>query len=544
VQTHASYDFFRVVLKDTIEHVDSCPIARGVLVSGQPCVAAGINDTAGFGITGTESGIHRAPIITSAVASNGAGTLTPSSTYLYVAVYKWEDTNGDVHRSAPSAPVSVALGASDDTVTLAIATIDWERKFCADEGTIEVYRSEAGQTALRKLVDLYNASAASGAGSSDYVVGYTDVTPDASIEDNAVIYTQASQIANDMAPACRWLRASETRVWAAGLWDPRLVQASKILVPGEPVQWSSLDTFKVVLPRPCTGLAFQDGTLLAFAETDVYAITASGGPGNDGLTPFSEARLICPGVGCQDPPSIRETPAGVIFRSRRGFEILSRGGAVQALPGVEDTLASYPNIIASALRVDDSATTAHFIARNAAGNATVVLVFDVDRQAWSVDTFPIVLRNIGTAKDGELLYASSDTSASPAFLLDDETVNADNGTAFESRLRLHDIHPANPGGWTHVEALVARCIRTVNPSTANLSLGLDDGTPNTGGVSSTTTGQQAFVQIGPGDRSNQASCVQIEAYDSVGGVTWCGFTLYHNPEHDNQRPPPAAEVIS
>jgi hypothetical protein len=323
------------------------------------------------------------------------------------------------------------------------------------------------------------------------------------------------------------------RMWAAGGWSPFIVQASKVFVPGEPVQWSDLDTFKVVLPKPCQGLAFQDGALLAFAETDIYAISTDGGPGNDGLAAFADPRLFCPGLGVKDSASILETPIGVIFRSRRGFELIPRGlGGVQPLPGVETQLETYTTIISSTLHVDGRTTTAQFVARaGAAGQATVVLVFDLDKQAWSVDTYPIDPRNIGTTSDGRLLLASDDTSVSPAFLVEDAANFDDNGTFFQARLRFHDVYPFGPFMMGAVHTCLGR-MSAEGITIVNISLGVDGGSARTvTWTFSGATAHETYRECTPAVDQCRGTSVQLETYDTTSvlianyGVKWYGFAL-------------------
>lgn len=166
-----------------------------------------------------------------------------------------------------------------------------------------------------------------------------------------------------------------------------------------------------------------------------------------------------------------------------------------------------------------------------------VLTYDIDANAWSIDAYPIDPAAIGATSLG-LLLASDDLTADPAFLLEDTTQTVtDDGVFFEGRLRLHHFYPSGFLGISHVAELVARVMLDANPSTVNLSLGLDDNTPRSKTFTAgTVTTALRYYGLDVGPVSNQASSVQVEAYDSSeGGVTWCGFALFHEPEPEAAR---------
>lgn len=163
------------------------------------------------------------------------------------------------------------------------------------------------------------------------------------------------------------------------------------------------------------------------------------------------------------------------------------------------------------------------------------LVYDLDAKAWSVDDHPIDAGALGVTPLG-LMFANSDLSATPAFLVEDSSSTTDGGAFFASRLTLHDFIPAGFLGITHVQSVAARVLLEQNPTTLYLSLGTDGGTPRLGTWVGTDTSTLRYYETQAGNASNQASTVQVDAYDAAGGVTWCGFVLYHEPESETGRP--------
>ncbi len=87
-------------------------------------------------------------------------------------------------------------------------------------------------------------------------------------------------------PAAASSLSLKTAFGFAGLWQQNIIQSSKIIVPGEPVQFSDLPSFQVPLPvaGACTGIAAQDGTLVAFTATAIYSV--------QGLGPNDQGRAL------------------------------------------------------------------------------------------------------------------------------------------------------------------------------------------------------------------------------------------------------------
>lgn len=177
------------------------------------------------------------------------------------------------------------------------------------------------------------------------------------------------------------------------------------------------------------------------------------------------------------------------------------------------------------------------------GLGAAELIYDLDAKSWSVDVHPIDAGALGVTPLG-LMFAASDLSTSPAFLVEDTAYTSDDDVFFQGLLRFHDILPADHLGVAHVQGVVARVTLDANPSTVNISLGLDDLTPALGSYVGTDTASMKYVEKGVANGSNQASTVQLEVYDSTaGGVTWHGFTLFHTPEPATTRPLVSTERI-
>lgn len=326
------------------------PLGGYTVVGGQP-TQFWAQPAGQFGIvvtvrTAAESGFLQPPTIatvtTSAAAGPGAGT------YSYVAVYEWTDAYGDRHRSGTSLPFSVTLTAGQrPTVTVTACQLT-QRQFTAALVSVVLYRS-LGSEAGGASAEHYRCSAAVPSTTSTPFVSIADSAEDGDIGGNEILYLEGGVLDFALAPSCRFLCRSEDRVWAGGLWNPRIVQCSRLVVPREPVQWADDDSHRVDLGSECTGLAYMDGQVLAFTRDDVRVIGGEG-PNDQGIGGFPGARILSSGVGCTNYRSVLETPVGVLFQYGTSIYLVPRGLGAPVLVSapVRESLDLSPAVVSAA----------------------------------------------------------------------------------------------------------------------------------------------------------------------------------------------------
>lgn len=376
------------------------PCAGAIVVAGQPCDVmqpAQPSNASGFQPGGTELGFAVAPTIYSTSSSNSTGSLSPNTTYYFVAVYKWVDGLGRVHRSAPSNPASVTTGGSDDTITVRVFTCAAHRKSLGNDITVELYRLLVGGTT-------WYLCAPEGL-SVQTLVTFTVTDDDSAIADNAILYTDGGVVADSIAPAARFVVASEERVFLGGLWDPTLVVCSKIVVPEEPPRFTEHDAFRIRFPEPLTGMAFLDGTLYAFSARNVYAMPTDGGPNDQGVGQFATPRLIAAGAGCINERSVVATPIGVFYQSPRGLELIPRGGATPVFigAGIEDELKERSEILSAAVHEDHQVRAVRFVCRSPEEHSIEVLTAEVQQGVQFDAGDPVTFQHTLSAGENRLV---------------------------------------------------------------------------------------------------------------------------------------------
>ncbi len=406
---------------------------------------------------GTDLGFFMEPALGIPTQASGAGYLTVGGVYQYRAVFEWIDGKGRRWRSRPSRVRAVTMTGTNNRATFAI---DDELSFMrqhsgqrsSPSGIVwHLYRTVTGGSTF------YRASPAQGAPLSAATSSYNDDVSDATLAVREVLYTDGGVLDNDHPPASRYVAVTEDRVWLGGLWDENQIQSSKVIVPGEPPQFSDSPAFRVVLPADCTGLATQDGAVVAFARSGIYAIQGSG-PTDQGQGAWDSPREISRSTGCIEPRSIVETSIGIFFQSRRGIEILARGLGEPQLIGapVQDSVNATGVTITGAgvVRSSDSATVRFCLS---SGN---VLIFDLDARAWSIDAIEGAVFSKVCESDGDAVLARTSIVSGYGFWREGATLTQDtsNGTpvplaAIVDWAHLHPFGVAGQGRFNSVLGL-------------------------------------------------------------------------------------------
>lgn len=276
----------------------------------------------------TEQGFHVGPErVVATPGSSGPGGIA-DGTYLYKVWYEWTDAQGEIHRGPESPGVSVELSGQNQ-VTLAIPTLRVTRK---ENVRICVARSLSGDTSRLWRVSSLDPTTA-GAAANGYLandptvdsVSFVDRMSNVNLQKEEPIYTTGGIYSNDPAPLGSAITAGKTRLFFTDSTDGTVVRFSKRVQPGfgaELVPEFAHDT------GPAGGdivaLATMDSVVYAFKRTAIYAFNGDGPLENGAGQSFSEARLLPGNVGCVDPGSIVEIPAGLMFKSEQGVWLVDR----------------------------------------------------------------------------------------------------------------------------------------------------------------------------------------------------------------------------
>ncbi len=287
---------------------------------------------------------------------------------------------------------------------------------------------------------------------------YTDNIADTAIDTARTLYTQGERggisglLPNDEAPPCRFMCAGADRVLAGGLEDPTKVQWSRPIFPGEPIQWSILESFTTNVDEEVTGVGQLDGSWFIFTEKSIWVVGGSG-PDDENVGSFSVPVKLPSDSGCINHRSIVESPQGLFFQGKAGnMYLLPRGGSAPQWVGraMQDTFADVFIVAGTLLRKENCIAWAC----NGAGGAFKVVVYDTIAGEWMVDqdTGGVWSSNRKTVDvyDGKLIIDGS-IAETDAFI-----DNHDGSTpqSITMSLTLGDIRPFGPMGFGRVRKLV------------------------------------------------------------------------------------------
>jgi len=329
-------------------------------------VSSTANITVGMNISG--AGIPAATTVVSftsntitisnpATATNVATALTltgnmTNQQYFYQVIYSWTDNQGNIHRSAPSVPVSVTTAGANTAVKVFFPTLRLTYKTLSPV-KIEIYRFSAGQQEYFQTTLIANPVL------NDTTIDsleYTDIHSDAQIVGNSLIYTTGGVVEDIGLSAVNSLTLYKSRMFAVSAEDTNLINFSKQVIQSTPVEMS--DLFSIfVAPTigsqgntgPITALAAMDDKLIIFKRNAIYYITGTGpditGANND----FSDPVFITATVGCSNFSSIVLMPNGIMFQSDKGIWLLGRDLSTQYIGAPVENFNQ--NTVVSALAV-------------------------------------------------------------------------------------------------------------------------------------------------------------------------------------------------
>jgi len=280
------------------------------------------------GAKAVEHGFHVWPENCQVANTSSMAGSIGAGTYFYQFTYEWTDANGELHRSAPSIPISVTVSGSTNTNTLYVPTLRLTYKTGPDPVRIVGYRWSSNQQVYYQFTSITSPTV------NDTTVDFvsiTDTFSDAQILGNVLLYTTGGVIENIAAPASIHSTLFNNRLFLIDAEDRNLLWYSKQVIENTPVEMSDLLTIYVAPTTgaqkstgPMTALSAMDDKLIIFKEDAIYYINGIG-PDNTGAnSTYSDPVFITGTVGCANPNSIILMPNGIMFQSDKGIWLLGR----------------------------------------------------------------------------------------------------------------------------------------------------------------------------------------------------------------------------
>ena len=294
------------------------------------------------GVSVVEHGFHMFPDAIQVANSVTAGSVA-NGTYQYVAVYEWIDGKGQLHRSAPSIPVSHTVSGGPKGVDITVPTLRYTAKQSPERTApiVAVYRTTNAGTLYYKVSDdtdpLYNLVNAD-------TVTFVDTLADALITSKPLLYTTGGTLENISVSACNIVASFDNRLFIAGLEQPNDLMFSKQWVVDEGVAFNDFLRINVSpTGGEITSIFPMDDKLIIFKQNAIYYLSGEG-PTDVGQQNLYRIQQIASDVGCSVPESVCLMPLGLMFKSLKGVYLLDRalnavyiGSQVEAYNGLSIT---------------------------------------------------------------------------------------------------------------------------------------------------------------------------------------------------------------
>jgi len=317
---------------------------------------------------------------------NDVGTLA-SGTYSYIAIYQYLDSRGQVHRSAPSKPVTVAVTTGGAMIN--VATLQLTER---DNVGIVIYRTLLGALAG----PYYRAHSQVSTKINNKTVSDTFILTgiDPLVASNPVLYTTGGIIENVNPPSSFGLTLHQGRVWSIGD-DKRTLWFSKLVVDGEAVSFCDDFTVPLDSSEEIVALASMDEKLVIFCSSRIYIIVGAGPNDTGAQNDFGQPQRVSSDLGCIEPRSVVVTQQGAFFQSSAGIYLLTRGLEVQNMgQPVDKELALYPTITSAVVHPIGS-----YILFSCTGpTGSIRLMYDYRLAQWGKDTISSAYQSAVVAK--------------------------------------------------------------------------------------------------------------------------------------------------
>lgn len=287
--------------------------------------------------------------------TENAGTANPnvaSKTFSYIAIYEYYTASGERVQSGLSDAVKITTTASAASISVVVSDMVMNIKnknslqAVNESVSVAIYRTQNNGSVYFRLASIVINGNTGGS------VNYADTASDASIQDGETLYTTGGVIENSAAPAARFAVSGGNRLFLGGLEEKDEIAYSKKQLFGVSVEFNDLFRIRISSgtnadKSKISALGYMDGKLIIFRQQSIFFVNGDG-PNDLGQGGFTEPEIIQSDVGCTDARSVLSMPSGLMFKSRKGIYLLTRGLSVEYIGAPVEAYNS-ESIIASIL---------------------------------------------------------------------------------------------------------------------------------------------------------------------------------------------------
>ncbi len=470
---------------------------------------------------GFSSNWVRTPTFDSGFPADIGGGALAAGTYAIAAVYEYIDVDGRRHQSAPLS-TTVTVAANGQVRARVTSSERSERELSTDQvrGVVVIYMSAApGGSTLYRV-----STVARSAVDIDYAQIDIGVAPSTTAE---TIYTGGNVLQDFAPPSSRVGLLAHDALWLAGLWDPRMVERSKTIVPNVTARFTRADQFRAIAPFDAHAVAELDNQILVLGTAGL-AVMGADGP-NDQGNPALIAPSLLSSTGLASEAAaltVLRIPPGVLFHGKRGLYIVPRGGGEPEFLGSPIQTDAFTVLsVAESYEAADSnlpgSRLVGFLIQDAAGTKYIAQL-DQDTLQWvSVDTCSSAIDLLGSWGN-KVVQLPSNPSVALSIRSTGSARSADTQTIIETSW----IRPFGLLGWGFVRRGQLLVTALSTGSQALLEVARDGGAygPLTT-LTPAATGLQALEFKFSGDQ--RCASVRFRVSDVAGAGEDPGGMIYH-----------------
>jgi hypothetical protein len=285
-----------------------------------------------------EAGFHLYPHYFGAIEV-GDGNLT-DGVYTIKVGWRYDNGRGERERSTTATHGQVTIASGPNGISI----VSWVPLHVTHkEGVaVEVWRTKVNSAAPFFLATSRDPGVTSNPNryiANDPTALLLDTFNDELVDDDIAVlepHPENDDVLENMAPpAAALIAANDTRIFLGDVaGEPDQVRYSKLRAAGELAAFHDGNVIQIPpAGGAMTGLEFLLETLVVFRETAIYLVDGRGYPNTGGVEGNYEARLVATDIGAVNQESIALTPAGLVFKSKKGWYLLNRGFTLQYIGG-------------------------------------------------------------------------------------------------------------------------------------------------------------------------------------------------------------------
>lgn len=315
----------------------------------------------------------------------GSGVTIQAGSYGYAVVYVTQDSAGNIVRSAPFFTNRVNVpgnGTTGGQVHINPVSATW--RDVRNPGVVfaEIYRTQANGSTYNYLTKV----AVSNTQATEILypgVGQGDNESNSNLLSASLIYTTGGASMDYVTPPASVLHTTfKNRRAIVDETYQTVWMTFEATEPGVAPGYNEALQIEYPSGGDITAIASMDDYFVTFKRTSIWILHGDGPLNNGQQSNWGVPQQIASDTGAVGWRGVVVTPAGIIFRAPAGFYILRRNLQVEFLGiVVQDLLAAWPNVLSSTLVLDQH--QARFVCENAAGDDSIVIVYDYVNNTWS-----------------------------------------------------------------------------------------------------------------------------------------------------------------